>query len=130
MKAYNGRDRRVREIQRAIKGTGSVGVMHSNRLGQGKVKRKGDKLSLWKCGFGGRPLVWGFNDFLGNRTLNGKPQRIPYGITITKEYLNQRYENRFKKVNRKETSKWLKENNGNRYLAYCYYVQTVRKVTS
>ncbi|WP_338948081.1 hypothetical protein [Fusobacterium varium] len=124
MKAFNSGNRKNKLIVRFLKGVGSVSL---SRLGldNGIAKKKGNKMSLKRGGFGCRPLIWKVADFISNRSiiLNSNMKRKIYGITNAKEYLK---EVQSMDLERKVVSQWLNDivnGNSNRYKVYCWLLR-------
>lgn len=121
MKAFNSGNRKNKLIVRFLKGVGSVSLT-SPMLDNGIAKKKGNKLSLKRHGFGCRPLVWKIADFIGNRGIILKVgmKRSPYGITNAQEYVREVLN---LNLTRKQTSEWLNDyetGNSNRYRVYSW----------
>lgn len=121
MKAFNSGNRKSKLIVRFLKGVGSVSLT-SPILDNGISKKKDNRMSLKRAGFGCRPLVWKLADFIGNRgiILNISMKRSPYGISNAQAYLK---EVQSMEVSRKVASKWLNDyetGSGNRYKVYCW----------
>lgn len=124
MKAFNSRNRKSKLIVRFLKGVGSVSLT-SPILDNGIAKKKDNRMSLKRAGFGCRPLVWKLADFIGDRsiTLNSNIKRKIYGITNAKEYLK---EVQSMDLERKVVSQWLNDivnGNSNRYKVYCWILR-------
>lgn len=124
MKAFNSRNRKSKLIVRFLKGVGSVSLT-SPMLDNGIAKKKDNRMSLKRAGFGCRPLVWKLADFIGNRgiILGTSMKRSPYGISNAQAYLK---EVQSMEVSRKVASKWLNDyetGNGNRYKVYCWILR-------
>lgn len=99
--------------------------MTSPILDNGIAKKKDNRMSLKRAGFGCRPLVWKLADFIGNRgiILGTSMKRSPYGISNAQAYLK---EVQSMEVSRKVASKWLNDyetGNGNRYKVYCWILR-------
>lgn len=124
MKAFNSGNKKNKQINRFLKGIGSVSLT-SPMLDNGIAKKKGNGMSMKNAGFGCRPLVWKIADFIGDRsiTLNSNIKRKIYGITNAKEYLK---EVQSMDLERKVVSQWLNDivnGNSNRYKVYCWILR-------
>ena len=125
MKAFNSGNRKSKLIVRFLKGVGSVSLTSPMLDKNGVAKKKDNRMSLKRAGFGCRPLVWKLADFIGNRgiILNISMKRSPYGISNAQAYLK---EVQSMEVSRKVASKWLNDyetGNGNRYKVYCWILR-------
>ncbi|WP_373079156.1 hypothetical protein [Fusobacterium varium] len=121
MKAFNSGNKKNKQINRFLKGIGSVSLT-SPMLDNGIAKKKGSGMSMKNAGFGCRPLVWKLADFIGNRGIILKVgmKRSPYGITNAQEYVREVLN---LNLTRKQTSEWLNDyetGNSNRYRVYSW----------
>lgn len=81
MRAYNSGKRKTKLILRFLKGNLSISLTNGTILKNGVAKKKDNKVSLKKAGFGCRPLIWRLSDWLENASVTlktGKKKTYEY----------------------------------------------------